>query len=482
MDAVTVFNFFSHIIFVVTLGFYLITNLQWYNYKIERVILKHTKPKWHIFYLLIPYVFYHFTANFFWIYFYFAFIPAIFMWNKNIDKKLVFTSRVKRFFVILIFVTIFQNILCLNTINCKIFGVFIPLFFSLIATDLFERLIMRHFKRSAKKKLKENKNLIIIAITASYGKTSIKNFLAQILNEKYRIHATPRSVNTINGIIKDINENLTNKVDIYIVEAGARERGDIKAIVKFLNPEYVVVGKIGRQHIEYFKTLENIIATKLEILDSHRLKKAFVFNEIEVKNDNLNLIKFPENISKIKSNLDGINFNLEFNNKLYYFNAPILGEFNYINISAGIFVAKELGLSLKEIQNRVAKLQSIKHRLSKMEVGGKIIIDDSFNGNLEGMLGAIKLCKNYNNGKKIIITPGIVESTEEDNITLAEAIDENFDIVVITGNINADILAKNIHKTKRILLKDKTKLQDTLKITTNSGDLILFANDAPNYI
>ena len=230
------------------------------------------------------------------------------------------------------------------------------------------------------------------------------------------------------------------------------------------------------------KTLENIIATKLEILDSHRLKKAFVFDEIEVKNDNLNIIRFPQNISEIQSNLDGISFNLEFNNKLYHFDAPILGEFNYMNISAGIFVAKELGLSLDEIQKRVKKLKSVKHRLSKMEVGGKLIIDDSFNGNLDGMLGAIELCKNYSNGKKVIVTPGIVASTEEDNITLAKAIDESFDIVIITGTLNANILAKNIHNIKRILLKDKTKLQDTLKITTNSGDLILFANDAPSYV
>ena len=481
MDAVAVFNFFSHILFVVTLGFYLITNLQWYNYKIERVLLKHTKPKWHIFYLLIPYVFYHFTGNFFWIYFYFALIPAMFIWNKNIDKKLVFTARVKRFFAILIFVTIFQNILCLNTMNCKTFGVFMPLFFTILATSLFEKLMMRHFKRSAKRKLKENKNLITIAITASYGKTSIKNFLAQILNEKYRVHFTPRSVNTLNGIIKDINENLTNKVDIYIVEAGARERGDIKEIVKFLHPEFVVVGKIGRQHIEYFKTLENIIATKLEILDSHRLKKAFIFDEVEVKNDNINIVRFPQNISEIQSNLDGISFNLNFDNRLYHFDAPILGEFNYINISAGIFIAKELGLSLEEIQKRVSKLKSVKHRLSKIESGGKLIIDDSFNGNLEGMLGAIELCKDYD-GTKVIVTPGIVESTEEDNITLAKAIDKNFDIVVITGSLNADILAKNIHNSKRILLKDKATLQETLKITTKSGDLILFANDVPSYV
>ncbi len=481
MSAMNVFEFFSHIIFVAVVGFYLITNLQWFNYKIERVVLNHTKPKWHLIYLLLPFLLYHFTSYFFWIYFYFAYIPSLFLWHKNIDKKLIFTKRVKRFFAILIGVSLFQNILCILSDKCEIYGIFLPLFMTIIATHYLEKLLMRNFKSSAKNKLKGNENLKIIAITASYGKTSIKNFLAQILNEKYRIHFTPRSVNTLNGIIKDINENLTPKVDIYIVEAGARERGDIKEIVEFLHPEYVVVGKIGRQHIEYFKTIENIIETKLEILESNRLKKAFIFDEVQIQRENLNIIKFPQNLSELKSDLNGISFKLNIDGENYNFSAPILGDFNYINISAGIYVARELGLSLSEIQKRVARLKPIEHRLAKMEVGGKIIIDDSFNGNLDGMLGAIAICKNHS-GKKIIVTPGIVESSEEDNTTLAKAIDEVFDIVIITGSLNANILAKNIHNAKRILLPNKSALENTLKITTQSGDLILFANDAPSYI
>lgn len=481
MEAFDFFVFFSHIIFVVAIGFYLITNMQWYNYKLERVILKHTKPKWHLFYLVIPFIVYHLTDNFFWIYFYFALMPSLWVWNKNIDKKLIFTKRVKRFFAILIAVTLFQDVLCMISEGCKIYGIFLPLVATIVATHYLEKLLMSNFKRQAKAKLKANPNLKIIAITASYGKTSIKNFLAQILNEKYTIHFTPRSVNTLNGIIKDINDNLTSKVDIYIVEAGARERGDIKEIVEFLHPEYVVVGKIGRQHIEYFKTIENIIATKLEILESSRLKKAFVFNEVEIKRNNINIIKFPENLNNLKSDLNGINFDVDINNQTYHFSAPILGEFNYMNISAGIYVAKELGLEISEIQKRVSHLKPIEHRLAKMEAGGKIIIDDSFNGNLDGMLGAINLCSSYN-GRKVIITPGIVESNEEDNITLAKAIDEAFDIVIITGELNSDLLAKNIHNTKRILLKNKAGLEETLRITTKAGDLVLFANDAPSYV
>jgi len=92
------------------------------------------------------------------------------------------------------------------------------------------------------------------------------DMLFEILKDSFVCYKTPRSVNTMAGIIKDINENLSEQTQIYIAEAGARLKGDILEITKFLNPQIVIVGEIGAQHIEYFKTLDNIRATKLEAL------------------------------------------------------------------------------------------------------------------------------------------------------------------------------------------------------------------------
>ena len=85
-------------------------------------------------------------------------------------------------------------------------------------------------------------------------------------------------------------------------------------------------------------------------------------------------------------------------------------------------------------------------------------------------------------GRKVIITPGIVESTEEANTTLAKKIDEVFDLVIITGKINVNILDSSIKKAQKILLTDKSKLQETLAEYTHAGDVILFSNDAPSFI
>lgn len=181
------------------------------------------------------------------------------------------------------------------------------------------------------------------------------------------------------------------------------------------------------------------------------------------------------------SNLDGIWFDVEINGIKEHFHAPLLGSFNAINLTATIYVALELGMSLEEIKVAFEKLQPVPHRLQLIHAGGKIIVDDSFNGNLEGMLEAVNICSTYE-GRKVIVTPGLVESTDEANILLAKQINENFDLVIITGKLNSHLLSKNIDEKKVIVLKDKSKLEELLAQKTQSGDLILFANDAPNFI
>ena len=167
--------------------------------------------------------------------------------------------------------------------------------------------------------------------------------------------------------------------------------------------------------------------------------------------------------------------------KRHEFFAPILGKFNAANLAACIKIARFLGLSADKIKSRVAHVSAVEHRLARLDAGSKIIIDDSFNGNLSGMLQSYELMRSYG-GRKVIITPGIVESTREDNETLAAKIDEIFDLAIITGELNSEVLQSRIDPAKTIVLKDKRDLQRVLSENTHSGDLILFSNDAPSFI
>ena len=464
------FEYIINFITILAVGFYLITSLQWYNYKIDRVIFKFHKYQWHILYLILPIATYYLGGKFYWIYLFFGVVPALLIWYKKLDKPLVFTARVKRFFALLI-------VLSLSSYGFDYYfnaphGVFLPILLTLVGSEIIERIIFNGYKKQALQKLNEI-NPKIIAITASYGKTSIKNFVYQLLEKEFNVYKTPRSVNTLKGIVADINNNLNN-IDIYIVEAGAREKGDIKEIAEFLNHQYAIIGKIGPQHIEYFKTIENIISTKKEILLSKNLKKAISY-------DTDDTIKIKDKIKNIKATLEGIEWDLEYNGKNIHLFAPILGGFNAINISLAFYIAKEFNLEDDYLVRKIAKLEPIPHRLQKLETGGKLIIDDSFNGNIEGMLESIELVKQHN-GRKVIITPGLVEANEEMNRKLASAIDDVFDIVIVTGNLNRHVLCENIQKPNKIYLADKSKLEKILAENTKVGDLILFSNDAPNFI
>ncbi len=475
------FNIFTHVILVMALGWYLITNLQWYNYKIERVVLKHHKWQWHITYFLAPIVLFYIIPDiYFSIYFYLLYMTSFVLWNRKLDRGLVLTGRVKRFLAILLFITFTIHGLCLAIENCQNKAVFIPLILTYIISSLMEKMFFISFKHQAKQRLQSIPNLKVVAITASYGKTSIKNYLYQVLKNKYKAYKTPRSVNTIAGIVLDVNESIPLDTQVYIAEAGAREKGDIEEITMFLEPQYCVIGSVGEQHIEYFKTLDNIIHTKMEILKSPNMLRGFVHESVPIKNYNT-ITKFPDELNITMSNLDGIWFDVMIDGKQEHFTAPILGSFNAVNLTAVILVAYELGMSIEEIKMAFKDLPQVEHRLQKIEAGGKIIIDDSFNGNLEGMLEAINICTHHQ-GRKVIVTPGLVESTSEANILLAKEISEKFDMAIITGELNSHLLSSNISEAKVHILKNKAELESMLAVQTRAGDLILFANDAPNFI
>ncbi|WP_306529154.1 Mur ligase family protein [Campylobacter sp.] len=578
-------------------GLYLITCLQGFSYKPARIIFHFTKPAWHLYFLILPLAAYFgceiaaglgvakfgatplYALHAAKILIVAAYALALYFWQRGLDKKLVFTPRVKRFFAILA-ICVFSFNAAFYAAGGPILPIFLPLGAALAASFAYERAQAAKFKADARKKLTQMPSLTIIQITASYGKTSIKNFLYQILKSDFRCYKTPRSVNTLAGLVRDVNEALPADTQIYIAEAGARLSGDIAEITEFLAPQIVVVGEIGAQHIEYFKSIENIRKTKLEALTSARLKHAFlhsstqksadervtIYDEgLEICGADLDGIKFSLNLSDDENGASGENSTLraetsaaesegqgdfssaacaekdknsknygadfddansvsyaeqserEFceqaaraasddkicnvkewgtqeaanerkisngrseQGKRHEFFAPILGKFNAANLAACIKIARFLGLSADKIKSRVAHVGAVEHRLARLDAGGKIIIDDSFNGNLSGMLQSYELMRSYG-GRKVIITPGIVESTRKDNETLAAKIDEIFDLAIITGELNSEVLQSKISPAKTIVLKDKRDLQRVLSENTHSGDLILFSNDAPSFI
>jgi len=469
------------------MGYYFITNLQWYSYKLERVIFHHTKTWWHFVYFLIPYALYmliSYTSNYGFVVV-IAYLALFVQWYRGLDKPLVWTGRIKRFYGIMLLFAIFI------TFSLGHFTVVIPILLAYFISIFIEKMLFNGFKVKAQKKIKAMENLTIVGITASYGKTSIKNYIEHLLKAKYKTYATPRSVNTLGGVMKDVNDDLPEDTEVYVVEMGARGEGDIAEITTFVNPHYVVVGKIGPAHIEYFRTMENIRNTKMEILQTDRLKTAWIHESAMVKpesnihtfgeNNNLDMrsnIPAPEYvIEDVEATLDATSFTL---NGVRY-SASILGAFNAMNLAAAVLVVKELGLDDETIQKGLSTLKSVDHRLQRIDAGGKVILDDSFNGNIDGTMASFNLASTHK-GRKVVITPGLVEVDDELNVQVAKKANEIFDVVVVTGDLNYTIFKENVDPDKLVKLSSKAGMEDMLVEQTMPGDLILFANDAPSFV
>ena len=480
-------NTIFYALFILAIGYYFITNLQWYSYKLNRVLFHHTKTWWHFVYFLVPFALYAFVDGMseYGFIVVIAYLGLLFQWYKGLDKPLVFTGRVKRFFTAMILVAIFLAVVF------KHFAVVLPLFIAYFISIFIEKMLFNGFKVKAQKKIEEMNEMKVVGITASYGKTSIKNYIEHLLKAKYNTYATPRSVNTLGGVMKDVNDDLPSDTEVYVVEMGARGEGDIAEITTFVNPHYVVVGKIGPAHIEYFRTMENIRNTKMEIVQTERLEQAWIHESAMVKpetnvhtfgtKENLDIrtpIAVPEFlIEDVEATLESTSFTL---NSVRY-SASILGAFNAMNLAAAVLVAKELGLTDDEIQKQLSTLEPVAHRLQRIDAGGKVILDDSFNGNIDGMMASFALSSTYE-GRKVIITPGLVEVDDELNVQVAQRANEVFDLVVVTGDLNYDIFKEYIDPDKLVKLASKAEMETMLVEQTLPGDLILFANDAPSFV
>ena len=183
---------------------------------------------------------------------------------------LKFTNRVIRMFITQ---AILITIICIISNNYITFGVLNIIAFGLciianIINYPIEYGIRKHYINDAKKILKNMPNLIVIGVTGSYGKTSVKNFLVKTLSAKYEVLTTPKNYNTTMGVVKTIREELKPIHQIFVCEMGATKIGDIKEICDIVNPKFGVITSIGPQHLESFKTIEDIIKTKFELYDS----------------------------------------------------------------------------------------------------------------------------------------------------------------------------------------------------------------------
>ena len=448
-------------------------------------------------------------------YFYFTIVFIVNLYNAPKKVPLKNTTRMTRLmistFIFVAILSFFLTVLSTEYTWFIKFGIlcFTPIFIPVIVPFVhilllpLEKLVMHHYFIKAKRKLKKRNDLIKIGITGSFGKTSTKYILNTILSEKYEVCMSPHSFNTLPGLSKVINNYLEDKHQVLIAEMGARRRGDIKELCNLINPSIGVITGIGNQHLLSFKTVENIIKTKNELIESLPKEDGFaVFNGNNEKCvEMFSACKIQKEIvgdykqSSVKAgnisfDENGTTFTLFIGNKKFECKTKLLGYHNVQNILMCVSVAKKLELTNTQIIKGIEKLNPVAHRLEIIKTENNIIIDDSYNASVEGVKCALEVLSKIGK-RKVVITPGLVELGLEEkqaNINFGKAIAKVANKVVIVNKVNFESLrqgllnggfkeddiyqAETLNKAK-ILIKDFVK----------KDDVILFENDLPdNYI
>ncbi len=462
--------------------------------------------------------FYFFQSRAFWgfatvLFFFIAEFAMYFMEDLPTRKKpLRYTKRAVR---CLLFVTacstavvmcsfgvatarLSQNYLRYLVLFC--FPLAFPALFSIGASviNVFEKLNNFRYMRSASKRLAAMPDLIKIAVTGSYGKTSVKNFLQAMLSQKYNVLASPASYNTPMGICKTLR-SLDATYDVLIAEFGARRTGDIRTLMNMVKPNYSVLTGINSQHLETFGKEENIVREKCRILDVGEGGVCVVSDRVRDKADGaISKLKKPPQIIFAGLNdgdclsydlcmsEEGTQFTLRLGAGDYRVQTRLIGRHNVEDITLAAAMAYALGVEAPLILSAIEDLEPVAHRMQLIHGDGILIIDDSFNSNPDGAMCALDALSMFDR-RKVVLTPGLVElgsREREENYKLGQRLAAVADLVLLVGAKRTDPIRRGLMDGGfggEIHIYDSLAgAQSDFKNRLNFGDVFLILNDLPD--
>ncbi len=441
--------------------------------------------------------------------------------NRPVKKPLVMTNRAKRlfntnyviniiFFIItaILFVSLLRDYIAilLMIIVLGILYYLQPLTMALatLVMEPIEKKINMGFYVSAQKKIKTREDLKVVGITGSFGKTSTKFIVGAILEEKFNVLNTPESYNTPMGLSKVINNELSSEHEVFIAEMGAKKIGEIREVAQLAQPQIGVLTSIGPVHLETFKNIDNILKTKYELIEELPTDGIAIFNY-----DNEYIKKLADKTFKEKilygmentENLDiyaddievselGSRFTLkDKEGNSVRCKTKLLGKHNIYNILAGACVGKALGLTFEEIARGIDRIEPIPHRLNIINPGtGIIVIDDAFNSNPIGSKAALEVISQFKEGKKIIVTPGMIELGEIEesaNREFGVNIGKVCDYVILVGEkrtrpIYEGLMETNYNKSNIFTVNNLDEATVQIAKIAKPKDVVLFENDLPD--
>lgn len=341
------------------------------------------------------------------------------------------------------------------------------------------------------KKYLESLQIKKIGVTGSCGKTSTRDMIYYVCNEKYKTHRNKGNFNTLVGVALTILD-MPEDTDVAIFEMGMDGPGQIREIAEVVRPDMAVITNVGVSHLENFENRDGIFHAKMEITEFFKgTENLIVYGDNiylnhkrlseKVKDSCKVLVSGIDDeientdikISNIVENTDlTVSFDIKMQKEFEHINLPVPGKHNAGNASLALAVGKELGISLKEGVIGLSKMNLTGKRLLVEEGNGLTVINDTYNANPLSMKAAIDILvsgKCVENGRKIAVLGDMYELGPDEveyHREVGEYAIEKVDLVYSVGDL-AKAMGADLHfNNKEEILADKDKL-------FKSGDMIL---------
>jgi len=382
----------------------------------------------------------------------------------------------------------------------------VPLFLTMAAICLmpWEWQSRRHYIKEAKAILDEVDPLVI-GITGSYGKTSTKEILGQVLRvAKGPTFWPPKGVNTDMGIVRHIREDMTPHTEYAVVEMAAYGRGSIERLCCLTPPKAGLITNIGTAHLERFGTVENIYQTKTELARAVDEDGILVCNgdnagARRAAEENPKKVTLLFGFDHTKGHLDcwisswhtcptGVNYSLHYRDREYYCYSPLFGQPNLYNIMGAFTMACALGCDPDYVVATLHTLEPVDNRLKVTKSDEITYLMDAYNSNPFGFSAALDTMQSVQGERRIVVTPGMVELGKkqfEENERIGTHVASVCDLAIVVGKTNRKALKSGLEKggmgPERMLFFDtRDHALAELKTKTQAGDVVLIENDLPD--
>ncbi|HOV49861.1 MAG TPA: UDP-N-acetylmuramoyl-tripeptide--D-alanyl-D-alanine ligase [Candidatus Cryosericum sp.] len=367
-----------------------------------------------------------------------------------------------------------------------------------------EALIRRWFIRDAQRILRQY-DPVVIGVTGSYGKTSTKYFIEQLLQSRYHVLKTPASYNTAMGITRTVREQLRPEHEVFVVELAENEPGGFGHLLEIVPCDLSVVTSVGIQHLEEFGSADVIERTMKDFVAMPQSGGAVILN-----GDDPVLAQVPSPhdktiirvctaggdtagafcADKIVAGPDGLAFEVRDSSEhtRYQFNTSVLGRYNVINVLLALAVARQLDVSWEELQARASLLKSPPHRLEILTTSpGVRVIDDAFNANPAGFAMAMEVLASFP-PRRILVTPGLVSLgplEEAANRQAGMQAAKAADLVVLVGArhtqpLRDGLTAAGFPVEAIVSVRSLDEVTHLIGTIVRPGDTVLFENDLPD--